>query len=411
MFGKGSPGAAGGSAGTGGPDGEDNGRGTGRRERRRGRPVGGNLGGGRGRFPRIPGDAPEKVRRTGGERGGEPGWKRGERPGGTASAAGAATSGRGSPGPGRNRSVRRPAGFLPRGGVVPCRRDDLSEIGRRRGPERAGNRAVPFGTGVMGDPGTLGGGSAESGPGEGRGTRLVERLEREIADTGPEAAEAALRALLEGPALTDFLAELTAYRHRAFPATVARVVFVKIRDDLLKERIGHLPIAIRDPGTAAEPAARTIAGRAALSRDRGETGRQPPRTDDRGLPPSAGGGPARTNAPRDRRAPSRVLPGERFPALLQGGRETDFERRSLPDDLPEDPELRCPPGRTEIAEQRTAEGARHPGASASASARPGGAWWGLPSGRSRQPHLSPCPATDRPRAGESHRRHRCRAGA
>ena len=410
MFGKGSPGAAGGSAGTGGPDGEDNGRGTGRRERRRGRPVGGNLGGGRGRFPRIPGDAPEKVRRTGGERGGEPGWKRGERPGGTASAAGAATSGRGSPGPGRNRSVRRPAGFLPRGGVVPCRRDDLSEIGRRRGPERAGNRAVPFGTGVMGDPGTLGGGSAESGPGEGRGTRLVERLEREIADTGPEAAEAALRALLEGPALTDFLAELTAYRHRAFPATVARVVFVKIRDDLLKERIGHLPIAIRDPGTAAEPAARTIAGRAALSRDRGETGRQPPRTDDRGLPPSAGGGPARTNAPRDRRAPSRVLPGERFPALLQGVKRTSNDEVFLTTfQKIRNSDVRRAERRSRNKDRRRGPDTR--GASASASARPGGARWGLPSGRSRQPHLSPCPATDRPRAGESHRRHRCRAGA
>ena len=105
----------------------------------------------------------------------------------------------------------------------------------------------------MGDRDGVGSGPGGEGAGEGRGILLVERLEREIAGAGPEAAETALRSLLEGPTLADFLAEVTAYRRRAFPATLTRVVFVKIRDESLKERIGHLPVAILHDGVSATP--------------------------------------------------------------------------------------------------------------------------------------------------------------
>lgn len=95
----------------------------------------------------------------------------------------------------------------------------------------------------MGDPGDFGRGPGGEQAGEGRGTRLVERLEREIAGAGPEAAEAALRSLLEGPTLPDFLAEVTAYRRRAFPATVKQVRRVEIQDEAAKQRIGEIPIS------------------------------------------------------------------------------------------------------------------------------------------------------------------------
>lgn len=103
----------------------------------------------------------------------------------------------------------------------------------------------------MGDPGDSGRGPGREQAGEARGTRLVQRFEREIAGAGVEAAEAALRSFLEGPTLPDFLAEVTAYRRRAFPATVTRVVFVKIRDEALKDRIGHLPMALLNDGATA----------------------------------------------------------------------------------------------------------------------------------------------------------------
>ena len=103
----------------------------------------------------------------------------------------------------------------------------------------------------MDGPGDFGGrpGGEQGGEqaGEGGGTRLVERLEREIAGAGPEAAEAALRSLLEGPTLPDFLAEVTAYRRRAFPATVKQVRRVEIQDETVKRRIGEIPIStLRD---------------------------------------------------------------------------------------------------------------------------------------------------------------------
>ena len=98
----------------------------------------------------------------------------------------------------------------------------------------------------MGDPGDFGRGPGGEQAGEGRGTRLVERLEREIAGAGVEAAEAALRSLLDSPTLPDFLAEVTAYRRRAFPATVGRVTSVKIEDQAVRSRLGQVPIALLD---------------------------------------------------------------------------------------------------------------------------------------------------------------------
>lgn len=96
----------------------------------------------------------------------------------------------------------------------------------------------------MGDRGDFGGGPGGEGAGEGRGILLVERLEREIAGAGPEAAETALRSLLEGPTLADFLAEVTAYRRRAFPPTVERVTSVRIEDEAVRNRLGPVPIAL-----------------------------------------------------------------------------------------------------------------------------------------------------------------------
>ena len=117
--------------------------------------------------------------------------------------------------------------------------------------------------GVMGDPG--GSGTAARIPGR-RGTLLVEWIEREIVRAGLAAAEATLRSLLEGPVLPDFLAEVAVYRHRAFPAAVTRVLFVKIRDDAVKDRLGHFPVAIlNDRAGMAPPLSRRPAATVRLS--------------------------------------------------------------------------------------------------------------------------------------------------
>ena len=257
----------------------------------------------------------------------------------------------------------------------------------------------------MGDPGTFGGGSAESGPGEGRGTHLVERLEREIADAGAEAAEAALRALLEGPALIDFLAEVTAYRRRAFPATVTRVVFVKTRDDLLKGRIGHLPIAILEDGASAtpEPLPNRRPGPSRVVRLSAETAvkqvvnhpelttedhRRVPEVVRRGrMLREIGGRHLAFFLESDSRhsckaVGKRTSNDEVFLTTFQKIRNSDVrraERRSLNKDRRRGPDTR--------------------GASASASARPGGARWGLPSGRTRQPHIALSSSAGRVTAG------------
>ena len=115
----------------------------------------------------------------------------------------------------------------------------------------------------MDKPGDFGGVARNPGS---RGTLLVEWVEREIERVGAEAAEAMLRSLLEGPALPDFLAEVAAYRSRAFPAAVTRVLFVKIRNDAVKDRLGHLPVAIlNDRAGMAPPLSRRPAATVRLS--------------------------------------------------------------------------------------------------------------------------------------------------
>ena len=103
--------------------------------------------------------------------------------------------------------------------VLGCPRDESSEIGRGTGQERAGIRADPFSMGVRGNPG--GSDSAARIPGRG-GTLLVEWIERETERAGIAPADAA-QSVLRLPVLSDFLAEVTACRRRAFPAAVEPV--------------------------------------------------------------------------------------------------------------------------------------------------------------------------------------------
>ena len=104
--------------------------------------------------------------------------------------------------------------------------------------------------GVMRNPAGSDGAARNAGR---RGTLLVEWIEGEIERAGLAAAEATLHSLLEGPVLPDFLAEVAAYRRRAFPATVTRVLFVKIRNDAVKDRLGHLPVAILNDRAGTAP--------------------------------------------------------------------------------------------------------------------------------------------------------------